>query len=149
MVFDRIENVDLYRDLSPMLRKGLEYIANTNFDDLLPGKYEIEGDQIYMMVNEYETKHAEECKLESHLKYIDIQLILEGEEQVGYTMKKDHVPSVPYDPEKDVMFFDEHVCYFKFYPGQFVIFFPTDLHQPGINLKRVHNVRKVVLKVAV
>ena len=127
----------------------MEYIANTRFDDLHPGKYEIEGDQLFVLVNEYETKHAEDCKLESHLKYIDIQLMLEGEEQVGYTMKHDKQPTVPYDAGKDVMFFNEHVCYFKFYPGQFVIFFPTDLHQPGINLKRVHKVRKVVLKVAV
>lgn len=149
MVLDQLNNAHLYHGLSPRIKKGLEYIATTDFSKKAAGKYELEGQLIFVMVNEYETKPSEACKLEAHLKYIDIQLMLTGEEQVGYTMKTNQVPTEEYNTEKDVMFFSEQVCYFKFYTGQFAIFFPTDLHQPGISLKRTKGVRKVVVKVAV
>ncbi|MFA9389019.1 MAG: YhcH/YjgK/YiaL family protein [Prolixibacteraceae bacterium] len=149
MVLDQLANAQLYMDLSPRLKKGLEYISTTDFSTVPAGKYELDGQLIYAMVNEYETKPSEACKLEAHLKYIDIQLMVEGEEQVGYAMKTTQLPTEAYNPDKDVMFFKEKVCFFSFTKGQFAIFYPSDLHQPGINTKHPSPVRKVVVKVAV
>jgi YhcH/YjgK/YiaL family protein len=149
MVLDNIENAVLYFGLNKHLQQALNYMVETDFGKLAPGKYFIDGENLIANVNEYETKPASECKLESHVKYIDIQLMLEGEEQVGYLAKCNQQPTEMYNHEKDVMFFSEEVSVFKFTKGQFAIFFPTDLHQPGIQSGENTNVRKVVLKVAV
>lgn len=149
MILDRIENASLYAGLSERLKVGLDYISQTDFSNVPAGKYEIDGKMVYAMVNEYESKPASECKLESHIKYIDIQVILQGEEQVGFVVKTNQQPTIEYNPEKDVMFFQEEVFNFPFTVGDFAIFYPTDLHQPGIQLNGVSKVRKVVVKVAI
>ena len=59
MVLDQLNNTHLYNGLSPRLKKGLEYIATTDFSKIPAGKYELEGELIYVMVNEYNTKPSE------------------------------------------------------------------------------------------
>lgn len=149
MILDKIENAELYFGLSERLMKGLKYLKATNFSALEPGKYVLDGELLYAMVNEYETKVAGSCKLESHQKYIDIQFMLEGDEQVGFLPEAGQVPTEPYNATKDVQFYDEVVHFFPFRKGQFAIFYPTDLHQPGVTLSAKCSVRKVVVKVAV
>lgn len=149
MVLDNLENAVLYFGLNKHLQHALNYMVETDFGKLAPGKYYIDGENLVANINEYETKPASSCKLESHVKYIDIQLMLEGEEYIGYVAKCNQKPMVEYDHDKDVMFFNDEVSTFKLVKGQFAIFFPTDLHQPGIQSGENKKVRKLVLKVAV
>jgi YhcH/YjgK/YiaL family protein len=149
MILDKLENAVLYFGLSKHLQEGLNYLLSTDFEKLAPGKYFLDGENLIANMNEYETKSEAECKLESHLKYIDIQYLVEGEEMIGYLCKGDQQPTEAYNPDKDVQFYKEKTTFFKLEKGQFVIFFPTDLHQPGIMVSEPVNARKVVLKVAV
>ena len=56
MIFDKIENAHLYAKTHAGINKALNYLKNTNFLELANGKHEIEGDAIFAIVNEYETK---------------------------------------------------------------------------------------------
>ena len=71
MVLDKIENSKLYTGLSKKIAKAFAYINETDLHQIVPGKYEIDGDNIFALVQEYETKN--DGRLEGHYKYIDIQ----------------------------------------------------------------------------
>jgi YhcH/YjgK/YiaL family protein len=102
-----------------------------------------------MLVNNYQTKSSEECKLEAHKKYIDIQLMLIGNEKIGHFLLENESPSEEYSEEKDVMFFKEEYSSFQLRRNEFAIFFPNDVHMPGIVLNSFESVTKIVMKVKV
>jgi len=105
MVVDKIENSGLYKSLHPRFDKAFEYLRETDFSLLDDGKYEIEGENIFALVQEYNTKDAKDAKPEAHKKYIDIQYIHSGTELIGVATIKNQVIVVS-DPEKDITFYD-------------------------------------------
>jgi len=149
MILDKIENIQQYNGLSDLLNEGLKFVAETDFAKIEPGKIVLNDNLLFATVSEYATKPAADCKLEAHKKYIDIQFIVSGEEKIGFTTLAGQTPSVPYNPEKDIVFFKEEVTYYTLTPGTFAIFFPSDLHQPCVAATVPSNVKKVVVKVAV
>jgi len=149
MIIDKIENASLYNGISSLLAEGLKFLSENDFRHIEAGKYFLKNDLLYAMVNDYSTKPQYECKLEAHKKYIDIQFMISGEEQIGITSYHNQVPTEDYNPEKDIVFFKEEVSLFTLSEGHFAIFFPDDLHQPCIISDKISDVRKVVVKVAV
>lgn len=147
MIFDKLENSALYASANPRFAKAFDYLKTTDFSTVEPGKYPIDGDLIYAAVSEYDSKEIENCKLEAHLNYIDIQYIVSGEEQMGVCMLEGQVPSIPYNTEKDCVFYKEPVSLVKVEAGMIAVFFPHDLHQPCIQVNGPAKVKKVVVKV--
>lgn len=149
MILDKIENIQQYNGLSHLLNEGLKFVAETDFSKIEPGKIVLNDNLLFASVSEYATKPAADCKLEAHKKYIDIQFIVSGEEKIGFTTLAGQTPSVPYNPEKDIVFYSEEVTFLTLTSGTFAIFFPSDLHQPCVAATSPSNVKKVVVKVAV
>jgi YhcH/YjgK/YiaL family protein len=149
MITDKIENAELYKNLSPLFNKAFKYIAETDFTKLAPGKYPIDGDDVFALLQEYETKPLEECMLEGHKKYADIQYILNGEEQVGITLFNNQQILKPYDVTNDIAFYKGDYSTITLSAGNFSIFFPDDLHMPRVQVDRPSPVRKLVIKVRV
>lgn len=147
MILDRLENAGLYKSLGENINEGFDYLIKNDITTMEPGKYPIDGDRFFLLINEYETKPETECKLESHIKYIDIQLMIEGAERMGYVAKTNQQPTENFLEEKDVMFYREKATFFDVKPGEFALFFPTDLHQPGIISGEKMKVKKAVLKI--
>ena len=148
MIIDRIENSELYESLHLRFAKAFAFICKTDFSQLDDGKYEIENDDIFAMVQEYNTKDKKEAKLEAHRKYIDIQYIHSGVELIGIAALNDQIP-ITDDTEKDIAFYEGDASFIKLEAGMFAIFFPDDLHMPGIKLTQSAKVKKVVVKVRV
>lgn len=150
MIVDKIENSHLYANIHLGINNALAYIKNTNFSELSKGKYEIKGDEIYAIVNEYDTKTPNEHLLESHIKYIDIQFIAEGIEQIGITTFYNQKPVKLYDNEGDYMLFKEPYDLITLKKDMFAIFYPDDIHIPGLLAnKQPSKVKKVVIKVKI
>lgn len=147
MILDKLENAALYENLHPGIKKAFDFIQKNDFSSFLPGKYEIEGDKIFVLVNEYETKKASETYPEAHQKYIDIQLMVSGSERFGYSPFSGQKVETEYNEKKDIAFFNSKVDLFKLKPGMFAIFFKNELHQPGIIIDKPETVKKVVVKV--
>ncbi|MGZ2371860.1 YhcH/YjgK/YiaL family protein [Ancylomarina sp. YFZ004] len=148
MIIDKIENLNIYANLSERLAKGIDYINNSDFSKIDLGTYQIEGDDVFAMVQEYDTRAIDNCKLEGHIKYIDIQYIIEGEEHIGLTSKTNQELEERND-EGDYAFYKGDSTLFKFNPSVFGIFFPDDLHMPCVGLNQISKVRKVVVKVRI
>lgn len=150
MITGALSQLNLYKSIHPNLAKAIEYILQSDFSNMPVGKYEIENDEIFFMVNEYSTKPFGECEPERHRKYTDIQIMINGAERFGYTPFKEQKPSTDFLPDNDVSFFsiaESFLNYITLSSGEFIIFFPDDVHQPEVMVDTPSIVRKVVVKV--
>lgn len=131
--------------------KAFAFLKENDLAKMEVKRYEIEGDNLYAPISEYLTKNEEDARYEAHQKYIDIQYVATGKELMGIapiSSQKDIL--VPYDPAKDVMFMTvNQIINFKATPDRFFIFFPDDVHRPGLKDGENSQVRKVVVKVKV
>jgi len=149
MILDNLKNSKLYFPLGEGIQKGLKYLTSTDFSNLEPGRYEIDGDKVYAMVQTYNTKPASAGRWEAHKKYIDIQFIAVGKEKIGYTSFEKVINLEEYDEEKDYGIYKGDGNYLIAEEGQFAVFFPTDVHMPSIAINIPKEVKKVVVKVLV
>lgn len=149
MILDNIENYKKYEDLNKNFQKAFEFLKREDLGTLEVGKYEIHGKNVFAMVQEYETKDLENAKYEAHRKYIDIQYLIEGSENMGYeSLDKLQVSSL-YSEENDFMLLTGEPRLILFKEREFFILFPEDAHMPGIFQKEKSKVKKVVVKVIV
>ena len=150
MIIDSIKNASLYYALGDRIAAALKYIEGADLPSLPKGRHEIQGDEVYALVQDYLTKPKDAALWEAHRKYIDIQFVVSGTERMGYTsletMTAVH-PAPEYNEVKDVVKFDGEGSFFIAEPGTFAIFAPQDAHMPGINVSGSEPVRKVVVKV--
>ena len=150
MIADILKNRHLYECISPRIKTSLEYIAKTDFSKMEPGKYELDGTNIYVLVQAYDSIPREQGKWECHQKYIHIQYIAEGVEQSGVNTIGNMKVTTEYNPEKDIAFLGGDGDYVTFSKGSYGIFFPEDAHQPKIAPGNVSGkVKKVVVKIKV
>lgn len=147
MIKDKLENFALYEGLSPKIAKAFRYLNENNLSEIAPGKYDI-NDDLFAIVMEYQTRDSSECKLEGHHKYIDVQYVISGTEQVGITSLTNQIP-VETNEADDYDFYALESDLLRFDAGTFMIFFPDDLHMPCISLNESSAVKKVVVKVKV
>lgn len=150
MVIDHVHQAALYYKLHPGIEAALRYIQATDFTKVDNGTYPIDGDQLFAIVQEYDTKDPSSEKLEAHKKYIDVQFMIHGQEQMGHALLNKQVTTRDYRTEDDFMLFDEAPDFFSVVTeGMFTIFFPPDLHMPCILHQRSSHVKKVVVKVSI
>ena len=150
MISDVIRNRQLYAAISPRIRTALEYLAKTDFSAMEPGRYELDGSNLFVLVQAYVSLPKEQGKWECHRKYIDIQYIAEGVEQIGFSNIDNMNITTEYNPEKDIMFLSGEGDYVTLTKGSYGIFFPEDAHQPKIALNNIPGkVKKVVIKIKV
>ena len=114
---------------------------------------ELHGDRLFAGVDSYHTKARDIAKLETHRKYVDIQVLISGSETFEIFPKQGLTVSESYIPERDVEFYQvpaETRAKITMNPGQFIVFFPEDAHMPCLMTgNSPQPVKKVVIKVAV
>lgn len=146
MIKDNIVNRNLYR--SRVMDYCLSFLAG--YKGLPVGRVElVEG--IYALVQDYTAKDITQGKLEAHRNYVDIQYIVSGSEHIGYCARTNPAVKTEYNPDKDVEFYvsdDEQggtvMSMLSMRAGDFAVFYPDDLHMPGIGKD---NVNKIVVKI--
>ncbi len=150
MIFDNIKNCEMYYGVNSKFEKAFEFIKKAIEENLEIGKYEIDGKEIYASVQNYDSKLKENCSFEGHENYIDIQYIVEGCEVMEFLDISKAVIRDEYNPQKDVTFYKESeiASYCVVEQGNFCIFYPHDIHRPGVALNNLpSNVKKILVKV--
>lgn len=128
--------------------KAFEYLTKQDLAATTPGTYEIDGKDVYAIVQEYNSKNPEDAFYESHKVYTDLQYIISGEEQIGLTDLSTTSVKTPYDENKDIAFYNsEEGRTLMAKPGTFFLFFPDDAHRPGLKVNENAPVKKLVIKV--
>jgi YhcH/YjgK/YiaL family protein len=148
MILDQLTAAARYAQLHPGFRAGFEFLRRTDLLNLETGRYELDGDAVFALINRDPGRGREGARLEAHRKYIDIQYLVDGSEEIGWRPidRCQHVTE-PYSSERDVGFFgDQPLAWINLPVGSFMIFYPQDAHAPLAS--RGDNV-KAVIKVAV
>ncbi|NLS91281.1 MAG: DUF386 domain-containing protein [Planctomycetaceae bacterium] len=151
MILDRLENAAIYRPINQRIEAALAYLAKTDFQSLAPGRYELDGDRLYAMVQRYATKPHSAARWEAHRRYLDVQYLVEGTERIGWApLEKTTAVETPYDAEKEVIFYRTSGDLLQLTAGMFAVFAPHDIHAPGLHATPTEpvDVLKVVVKVA-
>lgn len=147
MIIGSLKSTERIEALNPRFKKVFDYIKAHNLATAPVGKIDIDGEYAWIIVSEVTGKEKAEAELETHNKYIDIQLPLFGKETFGWQARKilGYEKNGGYSEVQDITFYtDTAQLYFSLSVGDFCIFFPEDGHAPCIG-KGI--IKKVVAKV--
>ena len=148
MIVDKIENANYYTNINHRFSKVFEFINNNDLSGIENGTHSIVGEEVFAVVMEYSTQEISKCKTESHKKYIDIQYMVEGEEEIGFTTLHNQTPTTPYNEAGDYMFYNgEKLDSLVLKKDHFTIFFEDDIHQTMRMLESPKKLKKVVFKI--
>lgn len=148
MVHDHISHASEYFNLSPGIRAALEYLAQTDLSALTEGRHAVDGDAVFALVSDYQTRLPEDAFWEAHRRHVDVQYVHSGRERLAYG-NLDLFDADPYDAERDLTVARGNGSAVIVGAGEFVILFPADVHMPGLQVHGPEAVRKVVVKVRV
>jgi YhcH/YjgK/YiaL family protein len=135
MIYSSVSHLNQYRNIGTHMALAIDYILNTSLETMPPGRYEVAGDNVFAIINEYQTLPASQCEPETHRRYTDIQLMISGSEKFGFCSLNKHKPTKDFEPDGDVAFYDAALLplqYLILKKNDFIIFFPSDIHQPEI-----------------
>ncbi|HSJ81523.1 MAG TPA: YhcH/YjgK/YiaL family protein [Thiobacillus sp.] len=147
MILDTLARSDRYSSLHPLFARAFEFLRSADLLALAPGMHTIQGEQLFAIVEACIGRTRTEAKLECHRRYIDIQLVLEGVDEMGWKpLAECSDPATDYDDARDIRFFnDAPASWIATPPGSFCLFFPDDAHAPLVSAGMI---RKVVVKIA-
>lgn len=149
MIIGKVKNLSRYKGLHEHLDTAIDFIINHDLLTLPLGKTVINGNDVFINRFDYYTAEIDSCLIEAHEQYLDIHLVLQGGEYVGYADLSDLTPVGLYDSNSDFIEYKgelaiKHPCY----PESFVITFPEDAHMPKIKMDN-QLVKKAVCKVKI
>ena len=146
MIYDTLDHLEAYRGVHPGVMRGLELLRDTDFSQWEDGRHEIDGERLFILLQSYETKLQNDTP-EAHRKYIDIQYLLSGQEQIGVTDAA-RLREIRRDEAADFVGFEGPVeCWAPMRPGDLLIVFPEDVHMVKVQYQGPSHVEKAVFKI--
>lgn len=151
MIYDKIENLKKYVSYEnyEKMKKFLDIVSK----DMDEKKYDIDGKNIYANVESYDTKEFQDCRIEAHNRYIDVQCTISGAEGIGVYRRSDLGAIDEYNQEKDVLHFDKNsaleMAHIVNSEGYFTMLYPEEAHSPKQKAIGYDRVKKFVIKMKV
>lgn len=151
MFASNIKIAEKYDYLNERFRKAYKWLEENDPMKMECGKYQIDGDDVYAMVQAYDTQPQETRRFETHEKYFDIQYVVAGVEKFGVRSSEGLVEAERI-PANDLIFYEKAytASWLILNPGELVVVAPEDAHCPQCMAGEIPSkVRKVVVKVRV
>lgn len=149
MIFGNLENISEYSFLDEQLQKCFKYVKENDILSYEKGKHEIEGDNLFVNIVEYTTTEKENRFWEAHRQYLDVHIMLDGEEQIDVNFIS-NMKQKEFEPENDFLPLEgtsnSHVTLRK---HDFVIFYPNDGHMTAIKVNEPKAIKKAIFKVII
>lgn len=149
MIVGNIQHLQSW--LPEALRQAIEYVK-ANVDDATPcGRHDIDGNECFYLVSEDMTQPFAERRAEYHARYLDIQIVLKGQEGMTFSTLPHGEPDTDWLADKDIAFLPEgeQEKTVVLNEGDFVVFYPGEVHKPLCAVGSPAQVRKVVVKMRV
>ena len=149
MLIDHLNNANLYQGISVNFAKATKWLIDNNHQlaTMENGRYDIDGDEVYAIVNSYDTKPAAECGWEAHKVYCDIHYSVTGNERICYSHISNMTLTQEYNTEKDYSLYAGTGDWIAVRQGMFCLLLPEDVHAPGAMLNNAPEyLKKVVIK---
>lgn len=148
MILDVFDHWKNYEWPSKRFRQGFEWLADLK-PDVEDGRYELDGDNLFVIVQTYDTRSPVGHEFEAHRTYADIQYIIAGKERCYWAPAHELTVSKPYEPDAEMYKLVDVPTDLILSEGRFAVFFPPDAHAPCVALAEPAQVRKAVVKVKV
>lgn len=149
MIFGNVKNLDEYIYLEEQIKECFEYAKNHDLAGFEKGSHEIDGERLFVNIVEYTTTEAENRFWEAHKNYLDVHLMLHGEEQIDLNfiqnmdakefVEKDDFLPMDGDKNSSVILRD----------GDFLICYPADGHRTAVKVKEPNTIKKAIFKVRI
>jgi YhcH/YjgK/YiaL family protein len=146
---DKVQFAKQYHLNQAAWDKAFAYLKNTDLKTLNNGRHVIDGNTIYAIVTEASSKDYDKTAFESHRKYIDLQYVIIGDENMAKTPVTSVTVNKPYDEAADIAFYAGDGKIYSVPAGTFMLFFPTEAHRPNITPGGNKVVKKIVIKIKV
>ena len=149
MIFDDLKNVARYKGLHPNLDKAIAYLCEHGREDLDLGRYEIDGDKVFLLVQENTLNQEASDQFEYHKKYADFHLLAAGHEYAVYGSRTVR-EAAAFDEQADIGFVhcqDRYPLLLGYH--NFAVFFPGETHQPNGYAGQEEKVRKYLFKILI
>ena len=130
--------------------RAFEALQKVDLIKMEPGRYEVEGDKMFYLVQDVELRTMDESRTEAHNKYADIQIPLSTSERYGFSLPQANLAATDDQLEaKDLAFYPApaNESFIDINPGTYVVFLPKELHRPCLAIKGKVMIRKAVVKV--
>ncbi len=127
--------------------EAFAFLKNNNLDTMTTGRYAIDGDKVYATITENPTKNIDSTKWESHRNYIDLHMVINGEEKIGVADITKLNIIMPYDTSKDLVNYSGEGKFYVADPRTFFLFFPGNAHRPNITTNGNKPDKKIVIKI--
>ncbi len=151
MIVGKLKDISTYKGISKNLDTAIQSIINQDYLKGSVGKNSVDGDSVFYLIAELETKDLDDCRFETHNKYIDIQIVIEGNEKFGFCLDTSNLKvTEEYDSTKDCSFFDgkaENLLAQT--TGDYIMFFAKEPHMPCVKDGNNSHVKKAIYKVAI
>ena len=151
MIVTDLKYADNQVVLTEGIKEALDFLRNTDLQELSVGRLEIDGDRLFALVQSYESRMEHESpRFELHQRNIDVQYIISGEEIMAWAPHHLYTQTEPYNEENDLMIGAIPAGKWTpvlFPPGQVIIHYPTDAHASGLAVDQPIDVKKIILKV--
>lgn len=148
MILDHVNNLEQYASV-PRRGDVVRLLMQTDWAALAAGRHEVDGDDLFYLVNRYATGPWEGGKAEAHETYLDVQVMINGTEKIGFAHRDEVTVSEAYDSQRDVAFFHTPpgMTELILRPGFAAVFWPHDVHLPGRQIDEPEDVVKIVFKI--
>ncbi len=139
------------RNLNQRIEEALDYLKKVNIEGQNIGKRIDVNDDFFYSIQSYKTKSSKECRLESHRKYVDIQMMIKGEELIDLADIASLNLQEDYDDTKDIMFWEipQRMARVKIKSGDYIILYPENAHRGAACEKESLDILKIVGKVRI
>ena len=152
MIITNVNNEIQNKSLAKDIQFCIEF-AKKNENKILSlvnGSYDVGYNNIKMNLGKYFTKSENEKFWESHKKYLDVQIMINGTEKVAINDIRD-MEVKSFDEERDLTILEGDKAFdIIMKTGDVLVFFPNDVHKPELNVSENDdsgNIRKIVTKV--
>lgn len=151
MIVTDIKHIDHQVSMTSSIKKAIAFLRRPDIHLLADGKVDIDGQQVFALIQRYDTLIADVPKFEYHRKYIDIQHVVSGTEVIGWAPADRITITEAYDMDKDICFGTvptSEMTSVYLHAGQLAVFYPEDGHAPKLAVSAPSHVLKIVVKVA-
>lgn len=148
MVIDTLKNAEQYYIFGERYKTAFEWLKNNDITKMKEGRYDIDGDDVFALVQYYDTTDIEDCWCETHVLYVDLHYVAEGFENFGYKpIERAGAPTRGYGDEEDDILYRRDGQFVFMQEGDFTLCFPHDAHMPRKRANLPSKVWKACIKI--
>ena len=151
MIVGLLSDVSAQKSLLPaVLVRSIEALMKLDPGRIEAGRYELEGDKLFALIQDVESRSFEESRTEAHSKFADVQIPLSASERYGFSLPQAVLALIEDRMEaNDIAFYERpsREFFMDIDPGAYVVFLPNELHRPCLTITEKTPIRKAVIKV--